>query len=386
MKESVQLMMNLIKSIVNAEGGVELPSSLSLGECQKLFGLAKAHDMAHLCGYALSRLGVELPEEAKRKFQQEQTLAVYRYEQQRYALQEICECLEKAKIDFLPLKGSVIRSLYPEPWLRTSCDIDVLVHEEDLERAIESLLSIGFEGGDRYIHDVSLFSPSGVHLELHFALIEGGALDKGNELLSKAWEFTIPADEKNYQKAFTDEMLYYFHIVHMAKHYTYGGCGVRPFLDLYLLHHSVEFDGEKRKELLEKGGLWTFAQAARLLSEVWFGEEEHTELTLRLETYLLSGGTYGNVQNQVVVQQARRGGNAKYLFSRIWLPYEQVKAQYPSVEKRKWLLPVYQVRRWFRLIFKGRMKGSVRELKRANATSKEAQTEAEEMLLGLGLK
>ncbi len=386
MKGATQLIMQLIKSVINAEGGAELPSSLSLEEGNKLFVLAKSHDMAHLCGYALSRAGVELPEEVKRKLQQEQTLAIYRYEQSNYELQEICACFEKAEIDFLPLKGSVIRSLYPEPWLRTSCDIDVLVHEEDLERAMENLIAMGYEKGDRYLNDVSLFSPSGVHLELHFSLIASGSLDKGEELLQKAWEYTLPFEEKCYHKIFVDAMFYYFHIVHMAKHYTYGGCGIRPFVDLYLLHHTVEFDEEKRKTLLEKSGLGEFAKQARILSEIWFGDGEHTELTLQMEGYLLGGGTYGSVQNQVVVQQARRGGKGKYFFARIWMPYEQLKAQYPNLEKRRWLTPIYQIRRWFRLIFGGRMKNSVRELKRAGATDKQAQAQAERMLMELGLK
>ena len=38
--------------------------------------------------------------------------------------------IKKVQIPFLPLKGSVIRQYYPEPWMRTSCDIDILVDFE----------------------------------------------------------------------------------------------------------------------------------------------------------------------------------------------------------------------------------------------------------------
>ena len=103
-----------------------------------LFKFSKRYDVAHLVGDALDRNGL-LPDgaEVKKRFLQERNLAVYRYEQIQYELEQICETLNEANIPFIPLKGSVIRSLYPEPWMRTSCDIDIFVDESaDLEQAL----------------------------------------------------------------------------------------------------------------------------------------------------------------------------------------------------------------------------------------------------------
>ena len=66
--------------------------------------------------------------------------AVFRYEQLNYENERICMALEKAQIPFIPLKGSIIRKYYPESWMRTSCDVDVLVHEEDAEKAVDVLV------------------------------------------------------------------------------------------------------------------------------------------------------------------------------------------------------------------------------------------------------
>lgn len=41
------------------------------------------------------------------------------------------------------------------------------------------------------IHDYSLFSPLGVHLELHFSLIQEDCLEKANYILENAWDYTI---------------------------------------------------------------------------------------------------------------------------------------------------------------------------------------------------
>ena len=64
--------------------------------------------------------------------------AQYRFVKQEAELEHIRAVLEREGIAYVPLKGAVMRALYAEPWMRTSCDIDVLVHETDLERAVEA--------------------------------------------------------------------------------------------------------------------------------------------------------------------------------------------------------------------------------------------------------
>ena len=65
-----------------------------------------------------------------------------------------------------------LREEYPEPWLRTSGDIDILVHEQDVKRASQVLMEIcGFsrEGGDK--KDISFMRDECVHVKLHRNLI-----------------------------------------------------------------------------------------------------------------------------------------------------------------------------------------------------------------------
>ena len=108
-----------------------------------LYKLSKKHDIAHLVGDALDKNGLLLDgSEAKKRFLQERNMAVYRYEQLQYELDCICDTFEEAKIPFIPLKGAVIRQYYPEPWMRTSCDIDILVEEEKLSDAISALKKV----------------------------------------------------------------------------------------------------------------------------------------------------------------------------------------------------------------------------------------------------
>ena len=373
--------------ICQAELSEETKNCITPDRLPALYKLSKSHDLAHLVADALDKIGL-LPKgtEAQKRFLQERNLAIYRYEQLRYELEEVCRVLEEEKIEHIPLKGSVIRALYPEPWMRTSCDIDILVRENDLDRAVDILsqkLQYTSEGKDS--HDISLFSESGVHLELHFKLVDVRVTRRGENVLLKIWEHTESAEGCTYQKKLTDEMFYFFHIAHMAKHFHAGGCGVRPFMDLWILNHKTEYDAKKRQELLKEGQVAAFADGAKRLSEVWFDTGVHDELTKELEDYVLRGGVYGNMKNAVVIQQAQKGGRFKTLLSRIFVPYDVLLIRYPSLAKHKWLMPIYQVRRWGRLLLKGKAKASVRELQIGANVSEEQQARAEKLLRDLGL-
>ncbi len=380
----IKLLFSIVKSIILEEDVKNLYSNNGF---ESIFAMSKFHDIAPIVGFALDKSGVTLDSEVKQKFQKEQMLAVFRYEQQRYELEQISNIFEKEEIEFIPLKGSVIREFYPEKWLRTSCDIDILVKEKDLDKALKALREqLGYKQESKGSHDVSLSSPSNVHIELHYDLLEESFLNKANIPLKRVWDYTVSKEDKTYHKLLTNEMFYYYHIAHMAKHYVVGGCGVRPFLDLVFVNANMSFDKAKRNEILSLGGLDKFAEQAENLSEVWFSDREHTEITKQMEDYILKAGVYGNVANRVAVQQVKKGGKFKYLLSRIWMPYDVIKFQYPVLQKHKWLLLFCQVRRWFRLFLKGRLKRSINEAKTNNNLNEQTQNSTLEMIKKLGLE
>ncbi len=353
-----------------------------------LFSLAKKHDMAHLAAVALEKNSLlDKNNSLAQAFLQEQMKAVYRYEQLNYELNELCETLENAKIPFIPLKGSVIRKYYPEPWMRTSCDIDILIKEDDLDKALKVLIEeLDYKEEGKRSHDVSLFSSSNVHIELHYSLIEEDVLSKADEPLKDIWNYITAKEGYSYHKLLTNEMFYYYHIAHMAKHYVLGGCGIRPFLDLVVINQNLDLNKEKKNGLLALGGLDKFAKQVENLASVWFDDKEYTAFTKQMEDYLLKAGVYGNIENKVAIQQVKKGGKFKYLFQKIWLPYNVIKFHYPSLERYKWLLPFYQVRRWFKLLFKGGVKRSVNEIKATSSVSKQEKAFTQNMIEQLGLE
>jgi hypothetical protein len=350
-----------------------------------LYRLAAKHDVAHLVGTALSKHGMLGEGEAVVKFQKKCMTAVFRYEGLRYELFEVCRVLEAEKISFMPLKGSVLRDLYPEPWMRTSCDIDILVRNEDLKRAIDGLKAeLGYTEHEQNEHDVSLFSPSGVHVELHYDLMEDGLFREASEVLREVWRVASLKEGYSYHYEMTDERFYFYHIAHMAKHFENGGCGIRPFIDLWFLD-KTSADTEKRDALLKRGGLYRFAECARALRGVWLDGNAHDDVTRDMERYIISGGVYGSHENRIAVQQQKKGGKLRYALSKIFVSYDTLKCQYPVLQRHAFLMPFMQVRRWCRILFCGGAGRSVRELSYSGGITKAEAASVKEFLEQIGL-
>lgn len=364
----------------------EVKSTLCTEMLEALYALSVKHDLSHIAGQALTELGILGEDEISRKFKQAAMQAVYRYVRLNSTLNQLCKALENAKLPFMPLKGSVLRDAYPEAWMRTSCDIDVLVKPEDLDGAVKTLVDgLGFRYDGTGPHDASLFSPLGVHIELHYDLIEDTVSKEQAGILSGVWACALGVDGWAYKKQMPDQMFYFYHIAHMAKHFMNGGCGIRPFLDIWILKRTAQKNEEERSSLLRQGGLLNFARAAEELAEIWFSDRKPDDLSCLMQEYVLTGGVYGNMENRVTVNQKKRGGKLRYAMSRIFLPYKIIKFHYPVLQKQKWLLPFYEVARWFKLLFKGGVKRSARELRTNAAVSTQDSMNAAELLDYLGL-
>lgn len=271
--------------------------------------------------------------------------------------------------------------------MRTSCDIDILVPEERVDAAAQLLAAqLGYTVGDKDTHNVVLTAPGGVLLELHYRLLEDHYNATAAPLLDTVWDYA-DAPDGAFEHTLRDEMFYLYHIAHMSKHFLVGGCGIRPFLDLWLLEHRVSFDAARRDALLAQAGLLPFAVQARRLSEVWFGGAAHDDVTRELARYLLTGGVYGSRENLMHMRQLQLGGRARYLLSRIWMPYGDLLRKYPALEGRPALMPLYQLRRWGQLLLSSSAtKRSLHELQLAASTTGESRARTRDLLETLGLE
>ena len=351
-----------------------------------LYVLSQGHDLAHIVGHTLNKLGVLGEDETSQKFKKVPMQAVYRYVQLEHEYESICKALEEAKIPFLPMKGAILRGYYPEPWMRTSCDIDVLVKAEDVKVAIDCLKSkLQYLFKEQYLCEYSMYSPSGVHIEIHSDAEFTESKRPMGRVMANVWNVVFPAEGAAYKMEMPYPLFYYYHIMHMAKHFSAGGCGIRPFLDIWILTRREEFCREECEELLAKGELTAFATQAEKLSEAWFAQGEKDALTKQMGHYILDAGVYGNLENNIAIRHSKKGGKIRYILSRLFLPLERLKLQYPIVGRHKWLLPIFQVVRWVRLFSWPRVKRTVKEIKRNLNISQDKITEMAELMEQFGL-
>ena len=239
---------------------------------------------------------------------------------------------------------------------------------------------------ERATHDVSLFTQTGIHVEIHFDLVEEGRAKNAIDVLQSVWENVTLHEKSEYWYEMTDAYFYFYHIAHMAKHFENGGCGIRPFIDLWILDHIQDIDLIARDELLSQGGLQKFTNASRTLSEVWLGGKEPDELSLQMQEFLLHGGVYGSTDNRVALQQKKKGGRIGYVLSRIFVPYAKLKRYYPVLEKHRWLMPLMQIRRWFMLLNPDVAKMAKREMAINGNLAKTKTDEMNSFLDDIGLK
>lgn len=331
-----------------------------------VYSLAGKHDLAHLLSSSLEKT-VFPSNEILTRFKAAKEQAIYRYMRLDFEYDNICRILEEAKIPYIPLKGAVLREAYPEPWMRTSTDIDILIHAADLERAVQLMeRNLSYHRKGKSTHDVSLYSSAGTHLELHYDTIEATVSEASQEVLSGIWEKAVQRQPGSCRYGMPDELFYFYHMAHMAKHIRNGGCGVRSFLDIWIMNHRMSFDFKKREETLAEGKLLTFAKAAQMLSEIWFSGARMDADSQRLEHYILDGGTHGTTRNKVTVKNTGK----TYPLSRIVIPYEDLKYYYPILETKRWLTPIFQVVRWFRLLRSVRNSLKAKNLKKQTPIAK----------------
>ncbi len=381
-----QILLSVLRSeLTETEFSEELLSDLGDEAYASLYKLAKAQELAQFVGSCFSKINAPCPPSVLAAFSKRQMIAVWRCERLRDAFDRLCVLLEEGEIPFIPLKGAVIRPYYPAAWMRTSCDIDVLVHEEDVDRAI-SLISAAFgieDAGERHYHDVSLFLDRDVHLELHFNIQEN--IPTMDAVLTRVWEYSHPVEGKVYHCVQTPEFLLFHQVAHAAYHFVKGGCGIRPFMDWWLLKRTLSYDAKVLEALLSEAALSDFAAAMDALSHVWFSGEAHTDVTLEMEAYLLGAGIYGSRDNALVVDREKKGGRIRYTLQRIFMPYRNLKSVYPTLARFPILYPFYTVKRWIDGVLRGKGKRALKDLKRSARPVSEREARIAGMCRELGL-
>lgn len=313
-----------------------LPAPPEGCELNALLTIAQRHSVAGMAYYALEKL--TLPEGAlSEQWRQVRDKALVKDIIQQQELETLGAALSGAGVRFLPLKGSIIKSLYPQSDMRTMSDIDLLIDEKNAEKARDIMAGLGFScehfGYD--IHDI-YYKPPVMNVEIHRALFgeDGREFQK---IFADPWSL-CRADGARY--SFTPDAFFAYVLAHAVKHLEEGGTGIRSIMDLWVCAHSdMGIDAARSLDMLAPSGKSHIAFQMLALSEVWFGDRLPDENTEKLERYIFGSGTYGTVENSAKNRIERAGGRPAYLLRLIFPTFERMREHYPLLKKAPVLLP-----------------------------------------------
>ncbi len=377
--EKVQKLFLSLLSGLFCPRDVEMVYNITPDEHKTLLHTSAKHSVVPLVAESLSRQGLLSDAEIAEIYRHLSSIAFMKWQKQEAEFNKITSLFEKQGIPYMPLKGAVTRNFYPESWMRTSCDIDILVHEKRLNAAQKALVDeLDYREDNKTGHDVMLIAPNGVQLELHYDFSEKQVST------SDVWA-TAHHNEGSYRYEMSPEWFYLHHLAHMAKHFVLGGCGIRTFVDLWLMKENMPYDEERLNEMLRQCELLLFAENMLALVSDWMHGNDLTDMQKQILTFVLNGGTYGVLDNRVAVSHSRKQNFLLYVFTRVFPNYKAMVYLYPILRKHRILMPFCQVHRWFHLLNRDKLKKAETELKNVQALDNDKLDDVSDLLAKLGI-
>ncbi len=329
---------------------------------KKAIAFGKAHQILPIlyCGCSNSR--VEAPSEIASYLKMALLKSAAVEQRQNHYIEKMFDSFRQNNIDFMPLKGTMLRKFYPEAGMRMMSDCDVLIKLPQYEKTREIMLEIGFEEKYESNHELVWEVPNHLTVELHKFVIPSYNEDYF-QYFGDGWRLAKEKlnDSSQYQMTKEDALIYNF--THMAKHYRDGGIGIRHILDIYVYmknHQNLDFayiDAE-----LKKLKLFDFFYNVLHTIDVWFNGKQADEMSDCITDYIFSSGSYGTAKNKNLssaAKEAKTAGSAKFIRLKrvmrlLFLPYRYMCEKYPVVKKIPVLLPLMWVIRWVEIALKGK--------------------------------
>ena len=350
-KDVGDYLIHLLASVLWNRRPEEIPQTVSF---EALFYLAKYHCVESMAFYGIDQLNKKPEPELYQKWRQYRERNLLQSLTQISEKNAIIQNLFQAGIPVLPLKGCILKGLYPQEDYRQMADLDLLIPEDQALRAKEIMINLGYTSDHFEIgHHDSYSKKPYMGVELHRCLLP--EKEKNWEYFKGIWDNVLPENPFSGSYRMRWEDFYLFQLMHFYKHYSESGSGIRSILDIAVFLSKV---GTKlNKTYIDKEvkylGLETFRKTAEELAGKWFLENEKTGMEqlscsgeLMAEKVMLSG-VYGTAAQRVSnhIQELEQNGysaaKAKCLFviRRIFMDKKSMYYAYPFLRKAGFLLP-----------------------------------------------
>lgn len=342
MRDLDRYLAKLIKSQLNREKAEKLPEGVTV---QEIIDIAHRSHMECILLSALINID-NISDKEKETIRPIILNSMMKTSAQIQEMKMLESRFEQEHIVNQPMKGAILRFIYPSPELREMSDLDILIAKDDMQKADKVLTECGYSLVESIKHhDVYAKMPFMV-VEAHRAMYDK-TVDKTQNRYFDNFSRTMIKEGCSYTHVFGLEDFYVYMMAHMAKHFYQTGCGIRHLVDIYvyLNRYVDEMDREYIDNELEKCGILTFTKHMEKLTYAWLDDAEVDSLYSDMFLYMIDSGIYGKDENGIWNKLAEDGDEGKAISRghlRRWYffpPLYYMSEYYPYLANKPWLLP-----------------------------------------------
>lgn len=357
MNETYKDLIYLLSCAVN--GITPEASRVQAMDLEKLYKLSKIHTVRAAICIALECAGVN-----NQHFHEAYMKAVRKNIYFDMERKSIIDAFEKKGIWYMPLKGSILKDIYPKTGMREMSDNDILYDASKQKDVMQIMLEKGYKADSigKGNHDVYK-KPPVLNFELHTELFGKQHEEPLYNYYTDVKRLLRKDAENSYGYHLSDEEFYIFMTAHEWKHYNGSGTGIRSLLDCYMYCKSKgdSLDLSYITEQCSRLEIADFEQKRRQLAMKVFSSDILPELNdaeTDMLMYYLTSGTYGSIKNSAekdvekAFSKSKYRSKAHYILRYIFPDLKDMEMWFPFFYKHKLLLPIGYVWRWIRGIFK----------------------------------
>lgn len=345
MNVTQQSVLLLIKSAVTGQPE-KLPENMDF---QSVVNLMETQGLTALCYLGALNCGISEEDPIMQYLQDMYCVAVISSERQIELIQNISQAFEENGIDHMPVKGTLMKALYPDHAMRYMCDADILIKEEQYPKIVPIMESLKFREKGESDHE-HIWKHPFLMVELHKHLIPSYNKDYYS-YFGVGWD--LAKIQNGHRWSMTREDAFIYDTIHFAKHYRDASANSHFIIDLWIcLRTYPDMDHAYIRQQLGRLKMEAFYDNIIRVTKAWFEGGSWDDVVVRMSEILLAedkcqqkqrrelAGDTRAIQAEGSAKKARR----KHILRRIFFTREQMDWTHPQFKHLP--LPIAWVARW----------------------------------------
>lgn len=342
-------------SIIRASIDGTVPDVSDDFDYEKAYSFAQSMQIIPLVCYGIEKLPDAYSDTGSKKFLKSTISYSFFCERQDREIEEILSAFDKEQVEYMRLKGTAIKKLYPRTEMRLMSDADILINKKQYSKIKKIMNSFGYAEKVESDHEF-VWSKDNTYIELHKRLIPSYNKDY-YKYFGDGWRLAKKKSDKPNEYVMSNEDCFIYLFVHYAKHYRDAGIGIKHLTDFYVyLKHYSELDWEYISKELEKLQLYEFWLTTKNVLDVWFNGKKCDEKSAFVTRRIFCGSAYGTREAKILsdgvkISKSTKHVRAKRFWKSVFPSYQDLKQGYKFLKYLPVLLPIAWLIHCLRVIF-----------------------------------